>query len=194
MLAALRPEFWWYVARSSGIVAWVLLALAVVWGLLVASRTVPLHTAPRWLLDTHRFLGALAVTFTGVHLFALWIDDYLPFGPRQLLVPFASRYEPGAVAWGVVSLYLLVAIELTSLAMRRLPRRFWRTVHLSSFALFGFATVHGALAGSDATNLVFVMTMSMLVGVTLFAIGYRVVARRAGPARAARPHTRPTPQ
>jgi hypothetical protein len=67
-------------------------------------------------------------------------------------------------------------------------------VHLSSFALFGFATVHGALAGSDATNLVFVMTMSMLVGVTLFAIGYRVVARRAGPARAARPHTRPTPQ
>ena len=38
MLAALKPQFWWYLARASGIVAWVLLALAVVWGLLVASR------------------------------------------------------------------------------------------------------------------------------------------------------------
>ena len=64
MLAALKPEFWWFVARASGLVAWVLLSLAVLWGLLVASRMIPLRTAPKWLLDTHRFLGALTVVFT----------------------------------------------------------------------------------------------------------------------------------
>lgn len=194
MLAALKPEFWWFVARASGLVAWVLLSLAVLWGLLVASRMIPLRTAPKWLLDTHRFLGALALTFTGVHLFALWADDYLPFGPRALFVPFASRYEPGAVAWGVVALYLLVAVELSSLVMRHLPRRLWRTVHLSSFVLFVFATLHGALAGTDATNLVFVMMVSMFVGVTLFAIGYRVVARGAAPGRRVNPQAAARPQ
>jgi sulfoxide reductase heme-binding subunit YedZ len=180
MFAALKPEFWWYVSRASGIVAWVLLALAVVWGVLVASKMIPLKSAPKWLLDTHRFLGALALCFTGVHLLALWADSYLQFGPRELFVPLASIYEPGAVAWGVVALYLLVAVELSSLAMRRLPRRLWRTIHQSSFFLFVFATVHGIFAGTDAGNLAVITALSMLTGVVIFAVVFRVlVARRA---------------
>lgn len=187
MLAALKPEFWWYMARASGIVAWVLLALAVVWGVLVASKMIPLRSAPKWLLDTHRFLGALALCFTIVHLVALWADSFLPFGPKELFLPLASIYEPGAVAWGVAALYLLVAIELSSLVMRRLPRRLWRTVHQSSFVLFVFATVHGIFAGTDAGNVIVLTTLSMVTGVVLFAMGFRVlVARRAADRRPAR--------
>ena len=48
-------------------------------------------------------------------------------------MPFASSYKPAAVALGVVAMYLLLAIELTSLAMRKLPRRTWHAVHLTSF-------------------------------------------------------------
>lgn len=187
MLAALKPEFWWYVARSSGIVAWVLLALAVLWGVLVASRMIPLKRAPRWLLDTHRFLGALALCFTAVHLVALWADSYLEFGLRELFVPLAAAYEPGALAWGIVALYLLVAVELSSLLMRRLPRRLWRTVHQSSFVLFVFATIHGFAAGTDARNTLVVTVVSMLGGAVLFSIVYRVlVARRAADVRPVR--------
>ena len=36
----------------------------------------------------------------------------------------------------VMGLYLLLSIEVTSLFMRRLPRRLWRAVHLSSYGLF----------------------------------------------------------
>ena len=178
MLAALNPQFWWYLARSSGIVAWMLLALPVLWGLMVASRMIPLKTAPKWLLDMHRFLGGLAVSFTLVHIAALVADSYLYFGWREVLVPFASAYEPGAVAWGVVGVYLLLAVELTSLAMRRLPRRWWRAVHMSSYAVFVLTTVHGLFAGTDARNVFFVMTVSMLIGVNLFALVYRIATTR----------------
>ena len=42
--------------------------------------------------------------------------------PSEILVPLTSSYRPVAVAWGVVSLYLLAAVELTSLARKHLPK------------------------------------------------------------------------
>ena len=62
----MNEKLWWYVARSTGIVAWALVAAAVVWGLLLTTRLVGGRSAPRWLLDLHRFLGGLAVIFTGL--------------------------------------------------------------------------------------------------------------------------------
>ena len=47
----------------------------------------------------------------------------MDIGPAELFVPLASAWKPGAVAWGVVALYLLLAIEITSLLQRRIPRR-----------------------------------------------------------------------
>ena len=45
---------------------------------------------------------------------------------------------------------LLIAVQGSSLMMRRLPKRLWRHVHMSSYVLFWLAAVHGALAGTDA--------------------------------------------
>lgn len=104
-----------------------------------------------WLLDLHRYLGGLATIFTGVHVVAVVADGWVPIGLRQVLVPWTSTWRPGAVTAGVVTLHLLLAVELTSLARRRLPRRLWRTLHLASFPLFVTATVHALTAGTDAT-------------------------------------------
>ena len=85
-------KLWWYVARASGIVAWVMLAIAVIWGILVATRILGRKPRPAWVLDLHRWLGGLSVTFTGVHLVGLVADDYVEFGMRELFVPFASEW------------------------------------------------------------------------------------------------------
>lgn len=146
----MNPQLWWDVARATGIVGWALLAAAVIWGLLLSTRLVRGRPTPAWLLDMHRFLGGAAVIFTSLHLTGLVADTYVHFGAADLLVPFASSWRPGAVALGVVSLYLLVTIELTSLLMRRLPRGVWRKIHLTSFGLFWAATYHFILAGTDA--------------------------------------------
>jgi predicted ferric reductase len=168
----------WYVARSSGIVALVLSTLAVAWGLLFSTRLLQGRPSPKWLLDLHRFLGGLTVVFTAVHVAALVADNYVAFGPVDILVPFAASWQPEAVAWGVVAMYLLVAVEGTSLVMKRLPRRFWRGVHFASYAMFWLAVFHGARAGTDAGHPAYVAGSSVAVMLVTFLSAYRVLAVR----------------
>jgi predicted ferric reductase len=153
-------QLWWYVARSSGLVSWALLALSVLWGLTLSTRWLGRRARPNRLLDLHRFLGGAGVVFVAVHVAALVADSYTHFGPTDLLVPFASRWHPVAVAWGVVGAYLLLAVELTSLLRKHLPKRAWHATHLLSLPLFVLATVHGLSAGTDGGNPAVVWTMA----------------------------------
>ncbi len=185
-------KIWWYTARAGGIVAWVLLALSVAWGLLLSTRIVSKRGAPAWLLDLHRFLGGLALVFTFVHVGGLVADSYAHFGWSEVFVPMASEWKPGPVAWGVVGFYLLVAVEVTSLLMRRISRKVWRAVHFTSFGLFVVSGIHGAQAGTDATNGIYRLTSVALVTATMFLTLVRILSqrrsRRAGrvaPARVA---------
>ena len=185
----------WYVARSSGMVAWALVTASILWGLAMSTRLVRRKGVPAWLADLHKFLGTLSVVFTVVHLVGLWADSYVTFGPNELFVPFASPWRPGAVAWGIAAFYLLVAVELTSLVMRRMPRKVWHAIHLSSFALFITATVHGFAAGADAANVSIhwlALTGSALL---LFLVLFRVFAprRRGGRSSAVRVSSTSTP-
>jgi predicted ferric reductase len=149
---AVDSKLAWYTARSSGLVAWAVVTASIVCGLVVSTRLIRRRGVPGWFLDLHKFLSTLTVLFVAVHLFALWADNFVYFGPRELFVPMASSYRPGAVAWGLAAFYLLVAIQLTSWSMRWLGRRVWHAVHLTSFPLFVFATVHAFTSGADNTN------------------------------------------
>ncbi len=139
----------WYVSRSTGIVTWGLLVASMLWGFLYATRLRVVRARPWWMLGVHRFLGALAVVFVVVHVLGLVADNYTTFGLADVLVPFASEWRPIPVALGVVALYILVAVEITSLLQRHLPRNVWRQIHLASYALFAFATLHALSAGTD---------------------------------------------
>ncbi|MGZ8764738.1 MAG: ferric reductase-like transmembrane domain-containing protein [Acidimicrobiia bacterium] len=178
MLAALDPRTWWFVARAGGLVAWALLALAVVWGLALSTKTFGRNPKPAWLLDLHRHLGGLAVVFTGVHLAALVADTYVAFGWRDLFLPFASAWKPRAVAWGIVAFYLLMAVEVTSLLQRHLPRTWWRRVHMLSFPLFVVATAHLVTAGTDAGATLTQWVAVAVSTVVAFLILIRLIARR----------------
>jgi hypothetical protein len=169
----------WYVARASGIVGWALLSAATLWGLALSTKVFGKRPRPNWLLDLHRMLGALALVFTGVHVGAILADQYVHFSLTSVLVPFTSTWRPGAVAFGVVGLYLLVAIELTSLLRAHLPKTLWRRVHYASFPLFIAATVHGLTAGTDTTRRV-----ALYVTGAVFVAFCSLVAVRAAAATA----------
>ena len=63
--AGVNDQLWWEVARASGIVSWALLSVAVILGLLLASRIGGKTPPPAWLLDLHRMLGGLTLSFVG---------------------------------------------------------------------------------------------------------------------------------
>jgi methionine sulfoxide reductase heme-binding subunit len=171
-------QLWWYTVRATGLVAWILVTGAVVWGLLLSLHRTP-NPRPAWMLDLHRFLGGLALLFVVAHVVALSFDTFVGFDWRDLLVPYASAWRPGAVAWGITAAYLLVAVEVTSLLMRRVRKGLWHAVHLLSYVVFVAVTVHALLAGADAEEpLVRVFAIASGALVALLTIA-RIVARRA---------------
>jgi DMSO/TMAO reductase YedYZ heme-binding membrane subunit len=168
----------WYLARASGLIAWAMVILSVIWGLLLSTRLLSGRPKPAWILDLHRFLGAAALVFTGLHLVGIVADTYVHFGTADILVPFVSDWRPLPVALGILAFYLLVAVELTSLMMRKLPRKLWHSVHLTSYLLFWAVAIHGATAGTDSGNAIYVWASNVAIVIVLFLTVIRLVTDR----------------
>lgn len=175
----MNPEVWWYVARASGVIAWMMLTASVLWGVVLSTKAFPKQRRRAWLLDLHRWLGGLTVSFVAIHIAALLADSYVDFDLLDVMVPFASAWEPLAVALGVLALWLLAAVEVTSLAMKRLPKRLWRGLHLASYAVFLLTSIHAALAGTDAGQRLYQATSILMIVAVAWATMYRIANRRS---------------
>ncbi len=186
----MNPQTWWYLARATGYVAWALVTTSVISGLLLSTRLTNGHPTPAWILDLHRFLAGTAVAFTGLHIVGLVTDNFVHFGAADILVPFASSWRTGAVALGVIAMYLLAAVEISSLLMRRLPRRLWRGIHLSSYVAFWAATFHLVTAGTDAGHPASKVATALAIAVVVFLTLVRALSRRGRSHRSRQP--RPT--
>ncbi len=170
---------WWYVARATGITAWVLLAATVLGGFVVSNRKA--RSAAR-VLEYHRFLGGLSACFVAAHVAALLGDRFVGYGPKDVLLPLASVWRPGPVAWGVVAMYLLAIVEASSLLYRRLSRQRWRRLHLLSYPLFLVATLHFLTAGTDVNRWSpRWLTIAFGSVMVMAAIGGAVLAERRSP-------------
>ncbi|MGB8858320.1 MAG: ferric reductase-like transmembrane domain-containing protein [Ilumatobacteraceae bacterium] len=189
----MSPQFWWFLTRASGIVAWLMLTLSVIWGIVLSTKAFPDQRRPVWLLAVHRWLGGLTISFLAIHLAALVADSYVQFGLADITIPYATDWKPGAVALGVLGAWTLVAVELTSLAMRRLPRKVWRAVHLASYAAFWMTAMHAAFAGSDATRPLYQLTAAASILAVAWALMYRIANRRAVRRAASAAQSAPTP-
>jgi predicted ferric reductase len=187
----MASHFWWYVARAGGLVAWGLVLASCTWGLLHALRAFGRKPSPAWMLSTHRYLSALALVFVGVHVVALLADSYVQFSPADVLVPMVSSWHPVAVAWGIVGMYVLVAVEVTSLLRARLTPKTWRAVHMLSYVLLALVTIHLLAAGTDARTLL-PTTSAVLIGTaTVFGVAMLLTWRTAPRVRASAVTARP---
>lgn len=179
----MSSQTWWLVARASGITAWAALSGSTIAGLLLTTRPAPSRPGRPWLLDVHRTLGGICCWLVGLHLIAVVADSYESFTAVNLLVPFTVPWNGLAFDLGVVSLYLLAAVEVTSLYQQRLPRRAWRLVHHGGFVLFWTVTAHGLLAGSDTTGALLFTTQAATAAVVATLSLYRLVAWTANTSR-----------
>jgi sulfoxide reductase heme-binding subunit YedZ len=171
------PQIWWYLSRASGIVAWLMLTASVLWGIALATDLFPRRRRPAWLLDLHRWLAGLTLFFVAGHLGTLLADRTVHFRVLDVLVPFSSTWRPTAVAVGIVAVWLLLAVEGTALAMRRLSKKWWRDVHIASYWVFWGTCIHAALAGTDTSKTLYTVTSLVAVALVVFAASYRILSR-----------------
>lgn len=175
------PALWWYVTRASAIIAWALMVASVIWGILLATRVMKPKDNPSWLLDLHRWLAGLSVVFVGIHMFSLFVDKFAAFSLADLLVPFHSHYQKTAwlggwpVVLGVICTYLLIAVQTTSLMMKKLPRKYWKAIHYSSYVLVLLVSFHAGWSGTDVRAWVYRITALVLITLTTIALIVRIL-------------------
>lgn len=181
------PKAYWYLSRSSGVVAYVLLWLSAVWGLLLTTAIGKALGKVAAIVDLHRHISWLTVVFVLVHAIILLGDRYITYTMWTLFVPYAdTTYRPDAVALGQIGLYLLTLVTVSFWARRWTGQKVWRALHYVSFAVYIMVALHAIWAGSDTERLywMYVVTaMSMLFLVILRLITW-VFDRRAQPADA----------
>lgn len=146
----MSTQILWFATRGAGIVSLILFSTVVILGLLAAARTQS-SSWPRFLtVELHRNLALLSLVFLGLHIATAILDPFTSLGIAAAVIPFASSYRPLAVAFGVVSVDLVLAVIVTSLLRERIGHRLWRTVHWASYVAWPLAVAHTLTAGSDA--------------------------------------------
>ena len=173
----------WYLTRSTGLVALVLLSATVVLGI-VSSMGWAGERWPRFFSQAvHRNLSLLCIVFVTVHVVTTVADGYVPIGLLDAVVPFRSPYRPIWVGFGSLAFDFLLAVVVTSALRRRLGPQTWRGVHWLAYVCWPIAVLHGLGTGSDprlpVTQAVGVACVAVVVGATAWRlIDGRGISRR----------------
>jgi len=178
----MTSETLWYANRATGAVCLVLFTVVVLLGIAVRLRG-KIPGLPRFgTVSLHRTLSLSATAFLALHIAFAVIDSYVGISVLDVLVPFASDYQPIWLGLGTVALDLMLAVLVTSLLRARIGHRTWRAVHWLAYVSWPVALVHGIGIGTDSgTDWMTWLTVSCVAAVVA-AFGIRV----AHSARAAR--------
>ena len=134
---------------------------------------------PRFLTaDLHSNLALLSIVFVAVHVVSSILDPFAKLGITAATVPFASSYRPLWVGLGVISVYLFLAMIITSLLRERIGQRTWRLVHWVAYLGWPLAVLHGIGAGSDLGAPWMVGVQAVCVAVVALALMWRIAASR----------------
>lgn len=144
------PTFW-ILTRTSALTAYALLTLSVLAGLVLKSRPFRGLRAST-VTDVHRVLASLALGAVAVHGTSLLLDSKVEFAFRDLLVPGEGPYRPLWTAFGIVTAEVMVVVYLSFSARRWIGVRAWRALHWVTYGIFGAATVHGVMSGTDSAE------------------------------------------
>jgi sulfoxide reductase heme-binding subunit YedZ len=180
----------WYASRATGVVTMLLLTAVVVLGILV-NRQGRIPGLPAFAVTgLHRNVSLLAVAFLVIHVVTAIVDPFVTIGLAAAVLPFASAYKPFWLGLGAISLDLIAALILTSLARARIGRRAWRGIHWLAYAAWPLAAVHSLGSSADARSGLVLGVLAGCVLATAAALAWRLshAARevpRAGRAAAA---------
>jgi predicted ferric reductase len=140
---------YWYLTRSSGFVAYLMLFVAVTLGLTMTGDVLDRWLRRYRIYDIHRFLSLMTLIVIVFHALIVLPDWYFSFSVAQLLLPFASPYRPLYMTLGLASLYLTAFIVATFYLRRIFSYVIWRFVHYATFGAYVLALFHGVGAGTD---------------------------------------------
>jgi len=175
-LATAGSSTYWYLTRSTGAVALLLLTIAIALGVLDVRR----FSTPRWprfIVDTlHRNVSLLAMVFLVLHIITSVLDSFAPISLIDAFVPFVGSYRPFWLGLGAVSFDLLLAVTITSLLRQRMGYTSWRAIHWLTYASWPIALLHGLGTGSDVKSSWLLILSIVCIAIVLVAVLARAIS------------------
>ena len=195
----------WILLRAAGIGAYLMLWATVSWGLVGTTALFGKKISRATSIAVHQFLATAAFVLLGVHLGGVLLDSFVKLTPLDVLIPMHSTFKAVPVALGILGMYSLAVVIVSSWMRKHLATKVWRALHLLAVPAFALALVHGVFTGTDTirpwmwwgyvitgTSVLFLMlTRALTIGLRperhARPAGAPVRTPRAAPARAAAP-------
>lgn len=177
----------WYITRASGFVAAVSLVILMLSGVGFITGATFRFLEPLTAWATHKAVAYVFGISVIVHGIALLFDTYVPFTIAQALVPFLSHYREVTiaghhlgslyVALGIIAMYFIFAIILTSIFWIDKKPHTWKAFHVLAYLTMIFVFFHALYLGTDLAQGIF-RVLWIIFGITVaIAILYRLRRR-----------------
>ncbi|MBD3917849.1 ferric reductase-like transmembrane domain-containing protein [Paenibacillus sp. PR3] len=161
----------WELTRVFGIAAYLTIFAGLTLGMLYSFPFVKgKRKAQVYRWHTYLTNGGTAVAL--LHAAILIISTYVPYRWADLLIPFASKQYPIGNGIGILALYGMLLLLITSDYRNKINRHVWLTIHLLAYPIFVGAAVHGYMVGTSSGNPLAKLMYggTLLVVVVLFAV------------------------
>lgn len=155
------PHLFWITSRAAGGAALLLASASVGLGLMMSSKR--RSAAKRDFRAVHEALSLTALAMVALHGIALLGDAWLNPGLTGITIPLVGPYRPLWTGLGIVAGYGLAALGISYYFRDRIGAARWRRAHRLTAIFWLLAIVHTIGAGSDATQLWFLILSGVLV-------------------------------
>ena len=139
----------------AGLGAITLLTLNILIGLLLSTKYNPVRRWPHRRVNTvqiHNWTGYLALLLALVHPTLILFSSTEHFRAVDLFYPMNAPKQPGINTFGAAALYILIFTVVTSYFRFQIGRRWWKKMHLLTYAMFPLYAVHGVLTDPTLKN------------------------------------------
>lgn len=148
----------WYITRSSALVGFFLLYISFLFGLIICAPFLKRFISPADSFSVHCWISVQSLVFALIHGVSLTFDKFINFSWAEAFVPFAFKADGSAltmkyanelVAFGTISLYLIIALIITSYLRRFIGQKAWRSIHYLNIGLYILSFTHALFLGTD---------------------------------------------
>jgi len=132
----------------AGLGAITLLTLNILIGLLLSTKYNPVRRWPHRRVNTvkiHNWTGYAALAVALIHPTLILFSSTEHFRALDLFYPMTAPKQPGINTLGAAALYILVLTVATSHFRLEIGRRWWKKLHLLTYAMFPLYAAHGVL-------------------------------------------------
>lgn len=137
----------WEMIRVTGIVALVLLTIAVSLG--IAGPVIRRPALRLTSVSLHLTSAVGGTLLVAAHIGFAVLDSWVAVPLSAAVIPGSSQWQPLGIALGTIAFDLLLVMAVTSALRQRAPRLWWRT-HVLAYPVWALVWIHTLAVGTDA--------------------------------------------